>query len=127
MRIFAPKHDDNSHSENPQPDPVLVETGSNVTLTCHAAQKSTIDWYVNKEYREVRNCKNVETCNLTLRWPVVRGNYSCRASYNSKCLNSKVLELKVAGESRVIQLFVPIIIIIIIIIIITSDTGKSKL
>ena len=101
MRVTI--HNDNSHSENPQQDPVVVETGSNVTLTCHAAQKSILFWHVNSTYKKVPNCKNVETCNLTLPWTVAGGNYTCTAHYNGNCFNSKVLELKVVGESRVIQ------------------------
>ena len=103
MRVFATIHDDNSHSENPHPDPVLVETGSNVTLTCQAAQKSEIDWFFNSMYKNVPNCKTVKACNLTLRWPVARGNYTCMVfDYSNNCF-SKVLELKVAGELKVIQ------------------------
>ena len=100
MRVFATIHDDNSHSENSQSDPVLVETGSNVTLTCHGAQKSEIDWHFNSTFLGVPKCKNVKTCNLTLRWPFARGNYTCYVNDGDNCF-IKVLELK--GESRVIQ------------------------
>ena len=103
MRVFATIHDDNSHSETPQPDPFLVETESNVTLTCHAPKAYEINWYFNSSYQEVPDCTNVETCNLTLRWPVASGNYTCWGYYSSpsaQCFK-KVLELKVAVESRV--------------------------
>ena len=120
--------------ETIQPDPVLGETGSNVTLTCHAAQKSEINWFFNSTYQEEPNCKNVKTCNLVLRWPVAYGNYSCQViKDNDKCFY-KVLELKVAGESRVIQVRIYYYYYYhyyyyyyYYIIIITSDTGKSKL
>ena len=113
MRVSSTMHGDNWHSENPQP--YLVEKGSNVTLTCTAKgpregyifQPNEINWYYNSTYRETANCTNgkrspVKTCDLTLRWPNVRGNYSCQAVNRFGC-TYKELELKVAGESRLIQ------------------------
>ena len=113
MRVSSTVHDDNWHSENPQP--YLVEKGSDVTLTCtakgpregHSFQPYQINWFRNSRYLEMANCSNgkqspVKTCNLTLRWPDVRGNYSCQAVNGNGCTYKK-LELKVAGESRLIQ------------------------
>ena len=106
-------HDDNWHSENPQP--YLVEKGSNVTLTCTAKGTSAgyqyqpydMNLFFNSAHLEMANCINgkrspVKTCNLTLRWPDVRGNYTCQAASDMGC-TYKELELKVAGESRLIQ------------------------
>ena len=113
MRVSSTMHDDNLHSEHPQP--YLVGRGSNVTLTCitkgpragYYFQPYEIKWYVNSTYLEMADCTNgkpspVKTCNLTLRWPHVRGNYTCRALNTRGCTYKKV-ELKVAGESRLIQ------------------------
>ena len=113
MRVSSTVHDDNWHSENPHP--YLVEKGSDVTLTCtakgpregHSFQPYEINWFRNSSYLEMANCSNgkqspVKTCNLTLRWPDVRGNYSCQAVNGNGC-TYKNLELKVAGESRLIQ------------------------
>ena len=113
MRVSSTMHDDNWHSENPQH--YLVEKGSDVTLTCTAKgpregyrfQPYEISWYNNSANQEIRNCtkgkqSQVKTCNLTLRWPDVRGNYSCLAANRNGC-TSKKLELKVAGELRLIQ------------------------
>ena len=44
----------------------------------------------------------VKTCNLTLRWPDVRGMFACQA-FNTKGCTYQELELKVTGESRLIQ------------------------
>ena len=112
MRISSTMHVDNWHSENPQP--YLVEKGSDVTLTCTAKgpgegnkfQPYEINWFRKSTYLEMANCtygkRRVKTCNLTLRWPDVPGNYSCQAVNQQGCTN-KELELKVAGESRLIQ------------------------
>ena len=109
MRVSSTMHDDNRHSENPQP--YLVEKGSNVTLTCTAEGKKylphEITWFFNSAHLETADCANekpspVKTCNLTLRWPHVRGNYTCKALNGMGC-TYKELELKVAGESRLIQ------------------------
>ena len=113
MNVSSPMHDDIWHSENHQP--YLVEAGSNVTLTCTAksprgfsSQPYEINWLVNSTIRQEKyDCRNrkrspVVTCNLTLRWPAVGGNYTCQAT-NSKGCTFKVLELEVAGESRLIQ------------------------
>ncbi|CAH3170902.1 unnamed protein product, partial [Porites lobata] len=94
-------HDDNLHSENPQP--YLVEKGSNVTLTCTAKgprKPYEMNWYNNSKYLEKADCTNgtqssVETCNLTLQWPDVGGKYACRAVRGKECAFT-VLELKVA-------------------------------
>ena len=105
MRIFVTIHDDNSHSENPQPyfDYVPVETGSNVTLTCHAAHQahevSEMHWYNSTLYLRKRSCRNVNTCTLPLRWPVARGNFFCQVDTRHGGCFYKKLELKVAGES----------------------------
>ena len=109
MRVSSTTHDDNWHSENPQP--YLVEKGSDVTLTCTAKgpgkgysfQPYEINWFGNSTYLEMANCTNgkpspVKTCNLTLRWPHIRGSYACHA-FNRKGCTYKELELKVAGES----------------------------
>jgi len=113
VRVSSTMHDDNWHSENPQP--YLVEKGSDVTLTCTAKSArgyssfplEEINWFVNSAYLENANCTNgrsspVKTCNLTLQWPDVRGTYSCQARNGRGC-TYKELELKVAGESRLIQ------------------------
>ena len=106
MRVSSTMHDDNWHSENPQP--YLVEKGSNVTLTCTAEGKKylphEITWFFNSTHQDCANGKPspVKTCNLTLRWPHVRGNYTCKALNGMGC-TYKELELKVAGESRLIQ------------------------
>ena len=110
MRVSSTMHDDNWHSENPLPYP--VEKGSNVTLTCTAKgpkagkkyQPQEIYWFFNSEMADCANGKPspVKTCNLTLRWPHVRGNYTCQAVNRMGC-TYKELELKVAGESRLIQ------------------------
>ena len=113
MRVSSSMHDDNWHSENPQS--YLVEKGSDVTLTCTAKgpekgyryQPYEINWFRNSIYLKMAHCTNgkqspVKTCNLTLRWPHIRGNYSCQASNRMGC-TYKELELKVAGESRLIQ------------------------
>ena len=114
MRVSSTMHDDNWHSENPQP--YLVEKGSNVTLTCTAKgpkggkkyQPKEIYWFFNLALLAVADCANgkpspVKTCNLTLRLPHVRrGNYSCKAANGMGCTYKK-LELKVAGESRLIK------------------------
>ena len=111
MRVSSTMHDDNSHSENPQP--YLVEKGSDVTLTCTAKgprgyrndDPYEIKWFVNLTLLAVCSLGKQspgKTCNLTLRWPDVRGNYSCQA-VNIKGCTYKELELKVAGESRLIQ------------------------
>ena len=114
MRVSSTMHDDNWHSENPLP--YLVEKGSNVTLTCTAKgpkagkkyQPHEINWFFNSAHLETADCANgkpspVKTCNLTLRWPHVRrGNYNCQAVNGMGC-TYKELELKVAGESRLIQ------------------------
>ena len=113
VRIFSTMHDDNLDSENPQP--YLVEKGTNVTLTCTAKgpfasyyfQPYEINWFGNASYLEMAHCTNgkrspVKTCNLTLWWPDVRGNYACQATNSIGC-TYKQLELKVAGESRLIQ------------------------
>ena len=108
MRVRV--HDDNWHSENPQP--YLVEKGSNVTLTCTANgpkagktyQPHLITWFFNSTYQDCENgqLSPVKTCNLTLRWRHVRGNYTCQAVNRMGCTYKK-LELKVSGESRLIQ------------------------
>ena len=106
MRVSSTMHDDNWHSENPQS--YLVEKGSNVTLTCTAAGNKylphEITWFFNSTLQGCANGKPspVKTCNLTLRWPHVRGNYTCKAVNGMGC-TYKELELKVAGESRLIQ------------------------
>ena len=111
MNVSSTMNDDNWHSENPQP--YLVKKGSNVTLTCTAKGPkpdnihwpNEIIWFNDSTDLEMVNCKGkqrVKTCNLTLRWPDVRGNYSCQA-VSSKGCTSKKLELKVAGESRLDQ------------------------
>ena len=108
VRVSSTIHDDNLHSENPQP--YLVEKGSNVTLTCTAKgprKPYEMNWYNNSKYLEKADCTNgtqssVETCNLTLQWPDVGGKYACRAVRGKECAFT-VLELKVAGESRLIQ------------------------
>ena len=108
VRVSSTMHDDNLHSENPQP--YLVEKGSNVTLTCTAKgprKPYEMDWYKNSTYLETADCtdgtqSSVETCNLILRWPDVGGKYACLAASREECAFT-VLELKVAGESRVIQ------------------------
>ena len=113
MLVSSTMHVDNWHSENPQP--YLVEKGSDVTLTCTANgpgegnnfQPYEINWFRNSTYLEMANCTNgkrspVKTCNLTLRWPDVPGNYLCQAVNQQGC-TYKELELKVAGESRLIQ------------------------
>ena len=113
MQVSSTMHDDNWHSENPQP--YLVEKGSNVTLTCTAKgpggypynELFEIIWFFNSTYLEVANCtigklSPVKTCHLTLQWPDVRGTYSCQARNRFGC-TYKELELKVAGESRLIQ------------------------
>ena len=113
MRVSSTMHDDNWHSENPQP--YLVEKGSNFTLTCTAKrprgsslQLEDIIWFVNERIQKRAYCKNgkqspVETCSLTLRWPDVGGKYTCQAANSKNVCTSKVLELKVAGKSRLIQ------------------------
>ena len=105
-------HDDIWHSKNHQP--YLVETGSNVTLTCTAksprdfsSELYTIYWLFNLKHLKKNDCINgknsrVATCNLTLLWPDVVGKYTCLAGNKNGC-TSKQLELKVAGESRLIQ------------------------
>ena len=108
MRVSSTKHDVYWHSENPQL--YLVEKGSDVTLTCTANgpregykfQPNEIGWLGNLGPLEMANCTDrnpspVKTCNLTLRWPDVRGNYSCQAANREGCTYKK-LELKVAGE-----------------------------
>ena len=112
MHVSSPMHDDIWHSENHQP--YLVETGSNFTLTCTAKRPSgsspqlrEILWFVNEKKRKTVDCKNgkqspVETCSLTLR-PHVDGNYTCQAANINDGCTFKVLELEVAGESRLIQ------------------------
>ena len=108
VRVSSTMHDDNLHSENPQP--YLVEKGSNVTLTCTAKGPRKPDemlWYNNSTYLETADCRDgtqssVETCNLILRWPDVGGKYACLAVSRKECAFT-VLELKVAGESRFIQ------------------------
>ena len=110
MLVSSTMHDDNWHSENPQP--YLVEKGSDVTLTCTAKgprgypnnEPYEINWFFKSTYREMVTCtigkqSLVKTCNLTLRWPDVRGNYSCQAVSERGC-TYKELELKVTGESR---------------------------
>ena len=105
--------DDNWRSENPQP--YLVEKGSDVTLTCTAMgpragyrfQPFEMNWFVNSTYLEMAGCTNekpspVKTCNLTLRWPDVRGMFTCQAVNNMGCTYQE-LELNVTGESRLIQ------------------------
>ena len=113
MRVSSTMHDDNWHSENPQP--YLVEKGSNVTLTCTAKgpkagkryQPYEINWFFNSHHLGMAVGANVKwspvkTSNLTLRWPLARGNYFCQA-INSMGCTYKELELKVAGESRLIK------------------------
>ena len=113
MRVSSSMHDDNWHSENPQP--YLVEKESNFTLTCTAKRPSgsslqlkQIIWFVNSTVLVEADCKNGkqspdETCSLTLRWPDVGGNYTCQAVNIKNVCTFQVLELKVAGESRLIQ------------------------
>ena len=115
MRISSTMHDDNWNSENPQP--YLVETGSNVTLTCTAKapkgsifQPYEIMWFFNSKHLNESDCTNVkqiplETCNVTLRGSGVGGKYICQAT-NKKGCTYKELELKVAGESRLIQVII---------------------
>ena len=104
MRVSSTMHGENWHSENPQ---LTVEAGSNVTLTCTAKghfQPNEMIWFNNSVQKKMTNCTDgkkgpLKTCNLTLsiRWPDVRGKYTCRA-VNHKGCTSKELELKVAGE-----------------------------
>ena len=111
MRVSSTVHDDNWHSENPHP--YLVEKGSDVTLTCTAKgprgyrndDPYEIKWFVNLTLLAVCSLGKQspgKTCNLTLRWPDVRGNYSCQAVNGNGCTYKK-LELKVPCESRLIQ------------------------
>ena len=112
MRISSTMHDDNWNSENPQP--YLVETGSNVTLTCTAKapkgsifQPYEIMWFFNSKHLDESDCTNVkqsplETCNVTLRGSGVGGKYTCQATNKNGC-TYKELEVKVLGESRLIQ------------------------
>ena len=112
MHVSPTMHDDNWNSENSQP--YLVETGSNVTLTCTAKapkgsifQPYEIIWFSNSkhlkeaDFRKVKRCP-LETCNVTLRGSGVGGKYTCQAT-NIKGCTYKELEIKVAGESRLIQ------------------------
>ena len=113
MRVSSTMHDDNWHSENPQS--YLVEKGLNFTLTCTAKrhrrsslQLKDIIWFVNGREQKRADCKNgkqspVETCSLTLRWLDVGGNYTCHAANVKDECTFKVLEIKVAGKSRLIQ------------------------
>ena len=106
MRVSSTMHDDNS--ENPQP--YLMEKGSDVTLTCTASFEAyRMRWFVNDTLLENDSCTNgeqnpVKTCNLTLRRLDVGGKYTCQAAKSGirEC-TFKELELKVAGESRLIQ------------------------
>ena len=107
MRVSSTMHDDNWHSKNPQP--YLVKTGSNVTLTCTAkgpTKPYIMNWYDNSTF--LAECTNgtqstVKTCNVPLWWPHVRGNYSCQAKTKTGKCTFTLLKLKVAGESRLIQ------------------------
>ena len=102
MRVSSTMHDDNS--ENPQP--YLVEKGSNVTLTCTASFEAyRMRWYVNGNTLKEQCTKSpVKTCNLTLRRLDVGGKYTCQAAKSGihRC-TFKEVELKVAGESRLNQ------------------------
>ena len=113
MHVSSPMHDDIWHSENHQP--YLVETGSNVTLTCTAksprnfsSEPYEIIWFVNSTQLTEYDCTNrkrspVVTCYLTLRWPAVGGKYTCQAANSNNMCTIKELELEVAGESRLTQ------------------------
>ena len=98
MRVSSTMNDDN-------PQPYLVEKGSNVTLTCTASFKAyRMRWFVNVKTLEKECTKSpVETCKLTLQRLDVGGNYTCQAAKSNinTCI-IKELELKVAGESRLI-------------------------
>ena len=132
VRFYATIHDDNSHSEIPQRyfEHVLVEKGSTVTLTCQCrADGEETQIVANFTLFKSCNCENVKTCYLTLQRPVANRKYSCRVPSKNgpKCFYQE-LEVKVAGESRVLKVsiyyhyyyyyyYYYIIIIIIIIII----------
>ncbi|CAH3161088.1 unnamed protein product, partial [Porites evermanni] len=96
-------HDDNS--ENPQP--YLMEKGSDVTLTCTASFEAyRMRWFVNDTLLENDSCTNgeqnpVKTCNLTLRRLDVGGKYTCQAAKSGirEC-TFKELELKVADGRK---------------------------
>ena len=121
MRVSSTMHDDNWNSEKPQP--YFVERGSNVDLTCTAKDPGgsnfglyEIIWFLNLTLVKIYYCTNVkqspvETCNLTLRGSVGE-KYTCKAS-NRKGCTYKELELKVTGESRLIQVINSYYIIII--------------
>ena len=100
MRFYATIHYDNSHSENPQRrfERVVVETGSNVTLTCQRHLAGKMTWIVGYA-RELKmpDCKNVETCNLTLPRPVTNQTYKCQVRLSDKCFYQK-LEIKVESS-----------------------------
>ena len=108
--FYATIHDDNSHSGNSQHyfEHVLVEKGSAVTLTCNATlegkegKKGKMIWFVNSMKSNVSSFTNVEIRHLTLPPPVASRNYTCKVRTTTKC-SYRELELKVAGESRVLK------------------------
>ena len=117
MKFYVTKHEHISHSPNPKHfyKDVLVQQGSNITLTCTAKepekknpvwyygtylQPYLINWFVNSSLLEVPNCDEkshkIKTCSLSLVEisPRDHGKYFCQAVNEVGC-TFKELDLKV--------------------------------
>ena len=112
MNVSSTMYSVNWHSENRQPQ--IFEL---FTLTCTAKGPPThtgysgwpneVYWFYESRFVKLDRCTNgkpspVKTCNLTLPWRDIRGKYACLAVNRMGC-TFKELELKVTGESRLIQ------------------------
>ena len=118
MEFYVTKLEHISHSQKPTRfyNDVLVQQGSNITLTCTARepekknpalyygtylQPYLITWFVNSSLLEVSNCnkksRKVKTCSLSLVKisPRDHGKYFCQAANEVGC-TFKELDLKVA-------------------------------
>ena len=125
MELYATITDHTSHSTKPRRfySDILVQTESNITITCTAKepiqryppsyyhgydsylQPYVIDWFVNSSFFQVSNCdetpRKVKSCSFSLVKirPRDHGKYFCQAANEAGC-TFKELDLKVAGGKK---------------------------
>ena len=125
VQLYVTQLDHTTHPQNPMRfyHDVLVQTDSNITLTCTATepehgfpawyygtylQPYMINWFVNTSFLPVSNCDElsdkVKACSLLLSnvRPRDSGKYFCQAANQVGCTFQE-LDLKVANGELPIQ------------------------